>query len=282
MGDAGQELARLAPSGQQLEFAMMTVDSVRDDGTVNLAQGGTIHEAVPCQNSYLGRQAGDVVVVARWRAGWQVIGKAGAEYTPPAPAPGVKVSWGASAPAGAGWVTGTPWVRAGELYIQTAAGGGTSAPGPVTLAPSSQGAWRDGGLDSGQPPTQGAWPTYPHPYTGAWFWSGAAAACAGNTVQSMTLRIARTASRHGSYGSVRPQLYLLAASSAGGSTPTLGDGPVPGPSLGLGASGTFAVPSSWQSAIATGAAGGIGMFAPTGSQYLIATASCGQLTINFA
>jgi hypothetical protein len=287
VSDAAQKLAQLAQPGQQLEFAIYTVDSVRDDGTVNLAEGETIHEAVPCQNSYLDRQAGDTVIVARWRAGWQVIGKAGSEWSPPRTLlPTVpRISWGESAPTGTGWVTGTPWVRANELYIQTAAGGGSSpaaTPDDVTLAPTSQGAWRDGARDSGQAPTQGAWSYYPHPYTGAWFYgSSISAACAGKSVASMKLRLARTSTRHGSYSAVRPQLYLLSASSAGGSPPSLGDGPLPGPALGLGSSGTFTVPASWRSALASGSAGGIGVFAGVGSQYLIFTGSCGQLTITF-
>jgi len=286
--DSAAALARLTSTpGQPVSFALMVVDSVRDDGTVNLVQGGTIYEAVPCLNAYLARAAGDTVMVARWGAGWQVLGKAGPEWAPAAASSTAvpRISWGESAPSGSGWVTGTPWVRAGELYVQTAAGGGSSpatTPDPVTLSPTSQGAWRDGSRDTSQAPTQGAWPAYPHPYTGAWFYGTTVAdACAGKTVASMSLRLARTTASHGSYGAVRPQLYLLAASTAAGSPPTLGDGPLPGPALGLGSSGKFAVPAAWRAALASGAAGGIGVFAPTGSQYLIFTGSCGQLTTTF-
>lgn len=282
MSNPGRELRQALPSGPGVELAKMTVDSLRDDGTVNLSQGGAVYENVPCLNSYLDRAAGDVVTVVRWSAGWCVLGKVGAEFDAPAPA-ATKITWGSAAPSGSGWVTGTPWVRSGELYIQTAAGGGTSAPDAVTISPSSQGAWRDGGLDSGQTPTQGAWSSYPHPYTGAWFYgSTISAACTGLTVASMKVKLTRTSSSHGSYGAVRPLLYLLAASSAGSSTPTLGSGPELGPALGLGSSGTFTLPGSWATALAAGTAGGIGVYADVGNSYLVFTGSCGQVTINFS
>lgn len=265
-----------------VEWAKMVVDSVRDDGTVNLRQGETIYAGIFALTSYVDRKAGDTVTVVRSTAGWCVVGKVGAEWAPPAPDP-LDVDWGSGPPAGSGWVSGTVWVRDGAIWVQTAdPTPPPSASKPVTLPPTSQGAWRDGHRDNDQSPTQGAWPSYPHPYTGGWFYgTTVVAACSGKSVAGMKLRVARSATRSGSFGGVRPILYLLSATTAPSATPALGDGPFYGPALALGVSATFDLPGNFRAALASGAAHGVGIAAGVGSSYLVATSGCGQLTITF-
>lgn len=275
MATGKESLGKLVPQ-QGVSCSLMRVDSVREDGTVNLLDGTILHPGIPCHTGYLNRAAGDKVVVMRWQAGWFVLGKAGpASATTKA----LSLSWGQGAPAGSGWLTGTLWVRDGELYVETAAPPPLSAK-PVTLQPTTQGAWRSGSRDNDQAPSQGAWSSYPHPYTGAWFYGSQITALSG-TPTSMSIRVARTSATHGVFGGVKPRFYLLAASAAGSATPALGDGPKYGPALGLGASASWTLPGSWRDALASGAAHGIGITAEVGSGYLICTDSCGQLTVNF-
>jgi hypothetical protein len=97
----------------------------------------------------------------------------------------------------------------------------------------------------------------------------------------MAITLSRSTEAAGSFGKVQPVLYLLAASSAGASTPSLGDGPVFAPGLGLGSSLKFTLPGSWASSLASGSAGGVGVSTGTGSGYLIFTGSCGQIDVTF-
>lgn len=283
---AADKLAQLGGRDTSgISIAKMVVAAVREDGTVNLAQGESILPGVPCFESYTARKAGDIVTVLRWTGGWCVLGKNGAEPAPPTDTE-TTVAWGSAAPSGSGWVTGTVYVRDHELYVQTSAPAPPPSPEtlkPVTIAPTSQGAWRQGGRDNDQNPSQGAWSSYPYPYTGGWFYGSAVtAACAGKSVSGMTIRVARTGSSHGIFGGVKPRFFLLAASAAGSSPPALGDGPRYGPALGLGSSATWKLPSSWVADLASGAAGGIGISAGVGSDYLVCTGTCGQLTISFS
>jgi hypothetical protein len=252
---------------------------------VNLRQGETVHLAIPALNSYLGRKAGDTVTVVRSNAGWCVIGKVGPEWVPD-PEDELDLSWGTGSPPGSGWVSGTAWARDGAVYVQTADPAPPPKvlhPRPVTLSPSSQAAYRDGLRDGEQNPSQGCWHSYPHPYTGGWFYgSQISDACSGKSVASMTIRIARTAEDHGIYGGVKPVLYLLTPGSAPTTTPSLGAGPFYGPALALGVSATFSLPASFATALAAGTASGVGISAGVGdSSYLIATSGCGQITVTF-
>lgn len=278
------ELRRLVREelAKQRVFEIATVAAVRDDGTVNLRWGEQVLDAVPANVSYSPRKAGDTVLVARWSGGFRVIDKVGSPAAV-TQTPETTVTWGNAAPNGSGWQqASTVWVRDHQVYAQLAAGPPPPAdhPAPVTISPSSQGAWRDGYIDSGQDPTQGAYPSYPHPYTGAWFY-GSQVSAAGAGLASVSIRLSRSGSRHGTFGGVTPRLYLLASSAAGSKTPVLGSGPVSGPALGLGETDSFTLPTSWRDALAAGTAHGIGVSAGVGSDYLIFTGSCGQLTLTY-
>ena len=268
----------------------MFVDAVRSDGRVNLRDGDTIVPAVPCLPAYLNRAAEDVVIVLRDRAGMVVLGRLGAEQIPQVPDP-VDVSWGTGAPSGSGWVSGKLYVRENAIYVDTSVtptttssgGGSSSTPKPVTIQPATRAVWRDGHRENDRPVAQGAWPSYPHPFTGGWFFGSAlSAACSGKSVDTMRVRLGRTSASHGSYGQVRPRLYLVTAGSPGGSPPGLDPETVRyGPGLGLGGVASWAVPAAWASALASGSAKGIVCAAPTGSGYLIFDGSSGAVTVTF-
>lgn len=261
-------------------FDLGTVEGVRDDGTLNVRLGGQTLDGIPANVSYSPRAEGDTVLLARWRGGVRVIDRVGA---PSSTSAGTKVTWGNATPNGTGWQqAASVWVRDNEVFAQLSAG--DPPPGDVDeISPSTQGAWQRGYLDSGQTVSQGAWPTYPHPYTGGWFYGSQVVAAAGaGAIDSISIRLSRTSKRHGVYGAVTPRLYLLAAGSAPNATPPLGDGPVSGPALGLGVSKSFILPTSWRDALASGTAKGIGCYADVGGDYLVFTGSCGQLTLTYS
>lgn len=280
--DAARALAKLTDGWTNVSMRKMIVDAVRSDGRVNLRDGETIVPGVSCLPGYTSRAADDHVIVLRGRMGIVVLGRMGTEQILTNPDP-VDISWGSGPPSGTGWVTGTPYVRDGELYIDTGGGGGgTSTPRPVTISPTARAAWRSGHLENDRPVTQGAWPTYPQPFKGGWFFGTAiSAACAGKTVDSMRIRLGRSSSSHGSFGQVRPRLYLTGTGTPGGSPPSTTDGPRSGPGLGLGGVASWTLPGSWVSALASGAARGIVVSAGVGSDYLIFDASSGGVTITF-
>lgn len=281
--EAEQALAKLTEGWTNVSMRKMIVDAVRTDGRVNLRDGETIVPSVPCLPGYVNRAAEDQVVVLRGRMGIVVIGRLGAEQIPTSPDP-VDISWGAGPPSGVGWVTGTPYVRDGELYLDTGGGGGggTSTPRPTTIGPTARAAWRNGHRENDRPVTQGAWPSYPQPFKGGWFYGSAiTAACAGKSVASMRIRLGRTSASHGSFGQVKPRLYLTSTGTPGSAPPAISDGPRPGPGLGLGGVASWTLPGSWVSALASGAARGIVVSAGVGSDYLIFDGASGGVTITF-
>ena len=278
--DASRMLARLANGGPDTTMRCMFVDAVRSDGRINLRDGEAIVTGVPCLPSYTARAADDQVIVLQGRLGLVVIGKMGGEAA--APGAAVEVSWGTGAPSGSGWVTGTPYVRDGEVYIATGGGGGSSTPKAVTVAPTARAVWRDGRRESDRPVAQGAWPSYPHPFTSGWFFDNdITAAVAGKTVSSMQMRLGRSSSSHGRFGQVRPRLYLVSAGTPGSSPPALGETRT-GPGLGLGGSATWTLPSSWGSALVAGTARGIVVSAGVGNDYLVFDSASGGVTIRFS
>lgn len=283
--EAEQALARLVGNGwSTVSVRKMIVDAVRTDGTVNLRDGSTIVQSVSCLPGYLGRAAEDSVIVLRARLGMVVLGRVGAEQVPVA-ADATDISWGSGPPSGAGWVTGVPYVRDGAVYIDTGGGGGgggSSTPRPVTVQPTARGVWRSGHRENDRPVAQGAWPSYPEPFTSGWFFGTAlSAACAGKTVASMRLRLGRTSSSHGSFGQVKPRLFLVSTGTPGASPPALGDSPRSGPGLGLGGTATWTLPASWAADLASGAARGIVVSAGVGSSYLIFDGASGGITVTF-
>lgn len=108
------------------------VDSVQDDGTVNLIQGDSILPGVPCLNGYLDRKAGDSVIVDQLPFGWVVRGKTGPPPTT-AVADNVDVSWGQGTPSGGSWKKATQvWVRGNAVYAQLAGDDPTPPQKPKT------------------------------------------------------------------------------------------------------------------------------------------------------
>lgn len=287
---AETELARLVReevARQTNPFQLMQVDSVAEDGTVNLDFGGTIVNAVPANVSYSPRKEGDVVLVLTSPAGWRVIDRVGAPQQLTIPDP-VDLEFGPPAPTGYTQASAV-WVKDGALYVQTGSGPApgpsdpptASRPKPVTLDPSSAQGYRSGRKDS-QRIAQGASPDYPKSWSAIWTYGNRIAdACQGKTVDRMQIRVARNSKRHGTSKKVRPKLGLHNETSPPSSTPGLGyrwDGS----GLGFGASEWMTIPGSQAGRLASGASKGIGMSAGvSNSTYLIATSGCGQIRITF-
>lgn len=291
MSDAENSLAALVRAEverQMSPYQLMTVDSVSDDGTVNLEWGETIINNVAANASYNPRNEGDVVLVLNHPAGWRVMDRIGSpvEITVPDP---VDVSFGDGMPAGDFVQVNSVFMKDGAIYGLIGAGPAPgpgepprkSKPKPVTLDPSSRQGYRSGRKDN-QRIAQGASPSYPKAWSAIFtFGNRIADACNGKTVDTMQIRIARTSKPHGTSKKVKPKLGLHDETSPPSSTPSLAN-KWDGPGLGFGSSKWITIPSSQAAKLASGAMKGIGISAGvSNSTYLIATSGSGAVKITF-
>lgn len=300
----GVELARAASgaSGAARTVSAEVVD-VTDAG-VNLMLGGTLVTDVPVPDTYTPR-AGDWVAV-RPGSVPVVLWRLNPDPTRPDASTAAvarevaldvqavrAMTWGTGAPAGSGWMQAT------MLYVRKAADGkaelyaqvGTApadqpetptgaVPRPVTISPTSSGAWRGGRRDQSRDnPYQGDW-TGGGNLRGGWFYgTSIAAACAGKTVAKMTVTVTRQ--RGAGVNSKRPvRCYLHGHTSPPSGQLDLDDGPESLLSLSVGATGTAALPASWRTKLAAGTARGLAIYADGASDYMSVTG--GSIRIEFA
>lgn len=272
---------------QQVAMIDAVVTAVTDDG-VNLSASGFLVDGVACLAGYTGRAVDDVVLVLTFAKRWVVLGRIGPEDTSTTAA---QILWGTAAPAGSGWwrtADSGVWAKGSTIYVEGVANDGSppvSAPStsPVTIQPSQTGAWREGDREAGSPPIQGAWPTYPHPYTGGWFYgTDIASACAGKTVANMQFRAVRQGkSSGGVYGGAAMRLFLHNYTTRPGGKPALSNQWNAG-NLQPSEADWLSMPSSWITALAAGSKRGVGCDAGTAeSTYLKYTASSGAIRITF-
>ncbi|MDX3555178.1 hypothetical protein [Streptomyces europaeiscabiei] len=301
----GAALARTRTSGGG-DVISLEVADVTESGRVNLLLGnGDLLLDVPCPDSYRDRAAGDWVAVrlsARpvvlWRLGADPV-ETETENTEEIATQAAldaqvvrAATYGTGAPAGSGWQQATEvHVRKvdGKLEVYFKVGSvadpspGTPtvpAPRPVTISPTDSGSWRGGKPDEyAASPTQGDW-TGRGNRRGAWFYGSAIQnACTGKTVAKMTVRFSRKTGA--GVNAKRPMhLYLHNHSSAPSGQLNLGDGPEELLSLSVGATGTATLPASWRSALASGAAKGLAIYANGSRDYMAVTG--GKLTITFS
>lgn len=296
----GEDLARLSQAGAGVGRTVSAqVVDVTDRG-VNLMLGGVLVTDVPCLGSYTDRQPGDWVMV-RPGARPVVLGRPVDDPEPAADARDVALdvqvvrsaTWGTAPPPGSGWQGPVQlFMRKDangkvELYGQVASETepppptpGASVPKPVTISPTSSGSWRNGRPDDyADHPMQGDW-TGGGNRRGAWFYGTKIAdACAGKTVASM--RVAFTRVRGAGVNARRPlHLYLHGYTSPPSGQLNLGAGPEELLSLSVGAKGTAALPASWRSALASGSARGLAIYAQGRTDYMAVTD--GRITITFS
>lgn len=305
-GEANQLAQALSEAGTGGDVVSLQVADITESGRVNLQMGdGSLLLEVACPDSYRDRRAGDWVAVRMssvpvvlWRLGADPAdsGSDALQTAAQQAARDVQVvraaTYGTAVPTGDGWmqVTAT-FVRKVddriEQYFQVASvtdpsptAPGVPAPGPVTISPVSSGSWRNGRPDDYVDyPMQGDW-TGGGNRRGAWFYGTKIAdACAGKTVASMSAAFTR---RSGSgVNAKRPlHLYLHAYTSPPSGQLNLGDGPEDLLRLSVGAKGTATLPSSWRSALASGSARGLAIYANGSSDYM--AVSDGRITITFS
>ncbi|MFJ3587542.1 hypothetical protein ACIQUY_29200 [Streptomyces sp. NPDC090231] len=305
--ELGSDIAR-AGAGTSGGFRTVTVQvvDVTDTGTVNLNYSGALLLDVPCTDAYRNRAAGDWVAmrpgvqpVVMWRLGDDPRDVDDARITELADdvAHDVQVvravTWGVAGPTGDGWQTTSQlFVRkaAGgkvELYAQLGTASDTSpdapsgrAPSPVTIKATDSGSWRGGRPDDyASTPTQGDW-TGRGNRRGAWFYGmKVATACSGRTVSKMQVTFTRK--RGAGVNGRRPMhLYLHGYTSPPSGQLTLGDGPEELLSLSVGARGTAALPPSWRSALASGSARGLAIYASGSADYAAFTGASIKITFS--
>lgn len=302
--DLGKSLDALETRSGGLQTVTGEVFDVTEDGRVNLTMQGADFYGVACTDAYRNRKAGDSVAVRRgavpvvlWRLGddpadteQDDIQKVAIEA-----AQDVQVvraaTYGTGAPAGTGWQAASAvYVRKVdgklEVYFQVASATDPSPSTPsvptrdVTISPTDSGTWRNGRPDDyASAPTQGDW-TGRGNRRGAWFYGTKIAdACAGKTVVAMKVAFAR---KTGSgVNAKRPMhLYLHGYTSPPSGQLNLGDGPENLLSLSVGAKGTATLPKAWVTALASGSAKGLAIYATGSSDYMAVTG--GTLTISFS
>lgn len=301
----GKDLDALGAAAGGLQTVSAEVIDVTEDGRVNVLMQGAELYGVACTDAYRNRQAGDIVAVRRgavpvvlWRLGDDPAQteQADVEAIAVRAAQDIQAvraaTYGTGAPAGSGWmqVTAT-YVRKVdnriEQYFQVASATDPSpetpavpTPRPVTVSPTASGTWRSGRPDDyASAPTQGDW-TGRGNRRGGWFYgSRITDACAGKTVAKMTVAFAR---KTGSgVNAKRPvHVYLHNYSSPPSGQLNLGDGPEDLLRLSVGATGTATLPKSWASALASGTAKGLAIYATGSNDYMSVTG--GKLTITFS
>lgn len=282
------------------------VVDVTDEGGVNIMYNGALLTDVACSTAYRGRAAGDLVHV---RPGVKplvlyAVGEdpgAATEASVREIAREIAVdedavtaaTWGTGGPAGSGWQTVTTLhVRKdadgkAQLYMQLGSQSDTSptnpgrAPKSKTISPTDSGSWRSGRPDEyASAPTQGDW-TGRGNRRGAWFYGSAIqTACAGRTVAAMKVSFTRKRGS-GVNGKIPMNLYLHNHASPPSGQLSLGSGPEDGLlRLSVGAKGTASLPASWRSALASGSAKGLAIYASGRSEYGSFTG--GKITISFS
>ena len=301
----GKDLDTLEAASGGLQTVSADVIDVTADGKVNIHMMGADIYGVDCTDAYRNREAGDTVAVRRgavpvvlWRLGDDPADtdKEDVEKIAQEAAQDAQVvraaTYGTGAPAGTGWQAASAvYVRKVdgrlEVYFQVASVSDPSpdtpavpSPKPVTISPTDSGTWRGGRPDEyASAPTQGDW-TGRGNRRGAWFYGSAIQnACAGKTVTKMTVAFTR---KSGSgVNAKRPMhLYLHAHSSAPSGQLSLGDGPEDLLRLSVGAKGTATLPASWRSALASGSAKGLAIYASGSTDYMAVTG--GKITITFS
>lgn len=302
--DLGKDLDSLEAAAGGLQTVTAMVFDVTEDGRVNLTMQGADIYGVACTDAYRNRKAGDTVAVRRgavpvvlWRLGDDPADtdKAGIEKIATQAAQDVQVvraaTYGTGAPAGTGWQAASAvHVRKVdgrlEVYFQV---GSATDPSPdtpsvptrdVTISPTDSGTWRNGRPDDyASAPTQGDW-TGRGNRRGAWFYgSSISNACAGKTVAKMTVAFTRKTGA-GVNGKRPLHLYLHSHSSPPSGQLNLGDGPEELLSLSIGAKGTATLPKSWVTALASGSAKGLAIYAFGSSDYMSVTG--GKITVSFS
>lgn len=292
-------------SSKGAEVVSAQVVDVTDEGTVNLMLNGALVLDVKCADSYKNRAAGDWVAVriasgrpvVMWRPGDDPEDTTDAHIQELAEDAALDVqvvsavTWGTADPAGSGWQeVATPYARKVngkvQLYLKlgtetdTSPTAPTARPKSVSISPSDSGTWRGGRPDDyASSPTQGDW-TGRGNRRGAWFYgSDIENACTGKTVATMTITITRK--RGSGYNAKRPvHMYLHSHSSAPSGQLNLGDGPEDLISLSVGGKATVKLPASWRSALASGSAKGIAVYASGSRDYASFTGGTVKITFS--
>lgn len=103
-------------------------------------------------------------------------------------------------------------------------------------------------------------------HTGAVFYGSKPRSLDGATVTSATVQVRRD--RGGTYAAQSTTMRLVTEATRPSGAPTLTSSTT-GPSLAVGSSTTFTIPTSWAQSIVDGTAGGIGFYDADGSPYVV-------------
>lgn len=252
-----------------------TVTAVNEDDTVSLDWGAQDSQ-VPCASSYRNRQVGDVVTVQRPDGLLLVTGTTGS--------PDAEDELSETVASLASDIVRLTKTVA-DLAEQIDPGGGSAPPAPVSkekvsIFNTGQGSWRPGGQTDNDV-KQGAW--VGQDWHGGWFYGTQIAdACAGRTVQKMSLRLSRRDDGSGWNRGVRAHIDAHTLGSKGdpagnqvGSLATISV------SLSPGEKAWRDLPPDWITELANGTAKGFMASGSGSGSYLIFSGIAGRLDITF-
>ncbi|MEU8710922.1 hypothetical protein [Streptomyces sp. NPDC048663] len=144
--------------------------------------------------------------------------------------------------------------------------------GTLTCVPTATACYRDGSWRSDGDPTN-SFDLYQGRYggssygrnTGAAFYGSKPHTLAGASCTRITVKLKRLSA--GDFAGRSPTLRLISQTSRPGGAPTLNE-TVSGPSLGIGDTSTFTLPTSWGQALIDGTRGGIGITISSDTPYI--------------
>lgn len=275
-------LARLARAEQQSpDLFPAVVDSVQQDGSLNLLIHDGIVTSIPSSKDYLA-QPGDVAQVLYVRGQYFVLGRAGKAEKPAAdPHPVSAVTVSGSAPSGGGWTLYSDvYARQNqdgitELWLVRDTGEPAPAPpssGTVSATSNAAWQWRPGTGWTFEHPHQGCFNCSWGLYRGLWmFPDGAWNALAGKQITGVRVSIGRIARGHGyTYGGVPVTLWTHPHANKPNGAPQRNAGPFFPGQLSLGERQTFELhPSFGESLRDISGTAGVMAFTQHEREYII-------------
>ena len=250
----------LVPRSAPADSDLLEVESLADDGTVNLWWGTQRIVGVPAATSYTRRKAGDIVKVTKSPT-WRVEGPVG-------PPVDDTVTWAQ--------IKGKPQL------VDAATGDALTSPDPVDLTPTDRVGYQGGhktGWNRGRP-AQGSYGGNPA-NTGIWFYGSKITDAVGSkTPVSGTVHLSRRNTGGNLNRAVPVHLFLVDPGSPPYRTPSLSDGWTPSGGLRGNAAHDFPIPGDRLAKLASGAKRGIAASAGRGEDYIL-FAVCGGVHIEF-
>jgi hypothetical protein len=262
------------------------VDSVLSSRRLNVLIGGSLYQDVPSPPWYAA-QRGDNIALIRLNSTellvWGCTDDVDRLFRPPLPAlPHISQISLVATPPGAGWVqTSGIYQQVGVQNPDLLAMPVTYTPPPAPPAAPTVHTYMAAGSGTYDSYGGGSWRGDPmvrqgiapdgvayFSATGCWFYGSPFGDLGGLTVTSARIRVTRIAGVNGADAAVPLHLFLHTYASQPGGAPSVYGGEFIGPAIGKGQTLDVDLPVAFGQALQSGAAAGICIYAPDGSDYM--------------